>query len=338
MAQLNLELVRLKWPADWMEILGRQAPLMVEIGFGNGVFLLDQAQRRPELNFLGVEIAAPSMRRASERIRNAQVDNVRLIRAKAQSVLQLLFSPTSIQGVTINFPDPWPKAGHTGRRLISASFLALLASRMVPGAGLDIATDHEEYGQWIAQLLMASPYFTSRISASYTLEDDGRTRTKYEQKGLSAGSTCFYFKWRRNSASAPEGFEVAQELAMPHAVVRCPLTLQEIAAAFEPREFSADGVTLRFIDLYQSLRRPSLVVDTYIAEEALDQRLMLEIHHRPDRDYMIRLYATGFPRATAGVHAAVARLADWLCGLDDEAAVLRHNLREAPAAGTGKQT
>lgn len=117
---------------------------------------------------------------------------------------------------------------------------------------------------------------------------------------------------------------------MPHVVARCPLSLQEVAREFETRECTVDEIRIRFIDLYQSLRRPSLIVDTYIVEDALEQRLMLEIYRRPDSDYQIRLQATGFPRATTGVHAAVACLADWLCGLSDEAMMLRHNLRVEP--------
>ncbi len=324
--------MRMAWPATWPELYGRSAPLAIEIGFGNGLYLLNRARQCPDINFLGIDIARPSIRRTASRVRAAGLANVRLIRANAESTLHLLCRPGSIQEVTINFPDPWPKAGHSDRRLISTSFLELLASRMAVGANLDIATDHAEYGQWIAGHLQASPHFESRLATAYVRQDADRVRTKYEKKGLAAGSACYYFKWHRNAATAPAGYPLMEELPMPHVVVRSSLTLQEIADRFEPQQRTVEETSFRFIELYGSQRRPSLIVDTYIAEEPLDQRLMLEIYRRPDGDYLIRLLATGFPRATGGVHMAVAGLTEWLLGLNGRAQVIRHNLRVSLAA------
>jgi tRNA (guanine-N7-)-methyltransferase len=332
MTQLILELMRMPWPAEWREIFGRPAPLVVEIGFGNGRFLTDQAQQRPTLNHLGIEIASPSIKRAASRIKATRLANVRLIRASAQSALHLLCRPGSIDGMTINFPDPWPKAGHNDRRLISTSFLELLASRMAAGSDLDIATDHGEYGQWISERLRASPHFESRLAAAYVCQDADRVRTKYERKGMATGGACYYFKWRRNGVEGPDGYPLVEELPMPHVVVSSPLTLREIADRFEPTQEATEKASIRFIDIYRSQRRPSLIVDTYIAEEPLDQRLMLEIYRRPDADYLVRLQATGFPRPTHGVHAAIARLSNWLVGLHEQARVARHNLSVWPAA------
>ena len=315
------------WPAEWATVYERPAPLVVEIGFGNGRFLLTQARQRPEVNFLGLEIATPSMDRTDARLRAAGLTNVRLIRATAQSVLWALCQPASIDGVTINFPDPWPKATHSQRRLISSSFLALLASRMAGGAELDIATDHAGYGIWITERLLTSPHFDSRLASPYVHDEPDRQRTKYEQKGLAAGSICFYFKWRRNSLAAPDAYPVLQELPMPHVVARSPLTLDQIAESFEPRHIASGEGSIRLIDLYKSQRRPALIIDTYIAERPVEQRLMLEIYRRPDGDYLIRLMATGFPRSTAGVHTAIDCLAKWMVGLDPGAEVVRHNLR-----------
>ena len=120
---------------------------------------------------------------------------------------------------------------------------------------------------------------------------------------------------------------------MPHVVIRSALTLQEIAEQFEPGQCNEGQTTIRLIDLYKSQRRPSLIVDTYVIEQPLDQRVMLEIYRRPDSSYLIRLQATGFPRAMIGVHAAIACLTTWLCGLHAEASVLRHNLKASSVQG-----
>ena len=327
MDSLLLELMRMSWPADWTKIFARPAPLIMEIGFGNGQFLLGQALSRPQVDFIGLEIAAPSLRRTEKRVRAAGPTNVRLMRATAQSVLQALFEPASIQGVIINFPDPWPKATHHGRRLITDSFLELCASRMSDGAELDIATDHADYGLWIAERLQASPHFDTRLKTTYVHDDPDRIRTKYEQKGLAAGSQCFYFKWRRNLRPSPDKHPVLKEWPMPHVVIKLPLAVDRIGKMFEPQDCASEGGSIRFLDIYRSRIRPALIVDTYLAEHPVEQRVMLEIYRRPDEDYVIRLFRTGFPRSTRGVHRAIDCLSRWLCGLDPDAAVVRHNLR-----------
>lgn len=327
MDSLTLELNRTPWPADWATVFGRLAPLHIEIGFGNGQFLLAQAQSQPQFNFLGLEIAWPSIIRTERKLRDTRLSNVRLIRGAGQSVLQALCMPGSLCGVTINFPDPWPKAAHAHRRLINETFLELLASRLSNGATLDIATDHADYGSWIANLLQASAHFDSRLDCPYVNEDRDRHRTKYERKGLVAGNTCFYFKWRRNDATVENSFPVPRELPMPHVVVRSPLELDDLVNRFEPKQCATESGTVRLIELYRSSSRPSLIVDTYIAEQPVEQRLMVEIYCRPDGDFLIRLLATGFPRVTESVHAAIDCLARWFCSLHPEAQVVRHNLR-----------
>ncbi|UCG25510.1 MAG: tRNA (guanosine(46)-N7)-methyltransferase TrmB [Chloroflexota bacterium] len=327
MDSISLELNRLPWPTDWAAVFARTAPLVIEVGFGNGQFLLRYARSRPQMNFLGLEIAAPSLRSTENRIRAAGLTNVRLMRARVQSALQALCEPDEIQGVIVNFPDPWPKAAHHRRRLISDSFLELLASRMAAGADLDIATDHVDYGLWIAERLQASPHFDSRITTPYVHEDRDRTRTKYEQKGLAAGSQCFYFKWRRNFQPSPDNHPVVQEWPMPHVVVRSPLALDDIAQQFEPQDCALDGGSIKLLDIFGSRTRPSLIVDTYIVEKPVEQRVMLEIYRRPDEDYVIRLFRTGFPRSTGGVHKAIDCLSRWFCGLHPDTVLIRHNLR-----------
>jgi hypothetical protein len=117
---------------------------------------------------------------------------------------------------------------------------------------------------------------------------------------------------------------------MPHVVARSPLSLDQIAESFEPRHCAAGVDAIRLIDLYKSQRRPALIIDTYIVEQPVEQRLMLEIYRRPDGDYLIRLMPTGFPRSTAGVHRAIDCLAKWMIDLDPGAELVRHNLKLEP--------
>lgn len=299
---------QLPWPADWAALFGRAALLVVEIGFGSGLFLVDLARRRPEANVLGLEISLPSLRNAGRKVRVAGLSNVRLMQADAPAALQALCAPGSVAEVIINFPDPWPKKDQLGRRLIQDEFLALLASRMVFGGNLDIATDHDEYAVHIVDCLQRSPYFQSRVGQPFLLEDAGRITTKYEQVARQAGRTPRYFQWRRNDTPAAQRFPIPMELPMPHVVMRLPVGMAEIAQQFQPAVIEEGGTRVRYIELFQSAHDGKLLIETYVNEGPIKQRLGLEIRPRATGEVVISLADLGFPRPTPGVHLAIRHL------------------------------
>ena len=299
---------QLPWPADRAALFGRAAPLIIEIGFGSGLFLVDLARRRPEANVLGLEISLPSLRNAARKVRRAGLGNVQLAQADAPSALQALCPPDSVAAVIINFPDPWPKKDQLGRRLIQDEFLALLASRLCPGGHIDVATDHAEYAAHIAECLLRSPHFDSRVGQPFLLEDAGRLVTKYEQVARQAGRAPRYFPWRRNNAPAPDRFPIPTELPMPHVVLRLPVDTAEIARRFQPAVIEEDGVRVRYIELFQSAHDGKLLIETYVNEGPIKQRLGLEVRPRASGEIVVSLAELGFPRPTPGVHLAIRHL------------------------------
>jgi tRNA (guanine-N7-)-methyltransferase len=321
-----LEGLRLPWPAPWAAIFGREAPLLIEIGFGGGHFLLDLAVKQPEANILGVEIHLPGIRKAEERLARAELPHVRFVRATAEQTLWALCRPESVDGLVINFPDPWPRAAHYQRRLVNAHFLRLVATRLVPGAFLNVATDDVAYAGSIAALLEQSPYFGNRLDVFFVTEDNSRLRTKYELKALAEGRPCHYFYWQRNDVTAVADFPIPQELNMPHLVLSTLLTLDRIAGHFEPRQAQRGGTSVRLAALYRSAHHRSLLVDTYVNEEPVPQQIALLVRPRGPGELIINVHTLGFPRPTAGVHLAVQALADWLMSLDEGARILSHDL------------
>lgn len=303
---------QLAWPADWPSMFGREAPLVLEIGFGSGLFLVDLAQKLPDANILGLEISIPSLRNAGRKVARLGLTNVRLMQADARSALQALCEPGTVAGAYINYPDPWPKKDHAGRRLINGEFLSLLASRLRPGSFLDIATDHDEYAGQIAASLEDSPYFHSRTRSTYEHHDEGRVRTKYEQVALSEGRRPRYFKWRRNELLVTERFPIPKELPMPHVVFRLPATIEEIGRKFRPHDVEIGTTRIRFVEVYQSLRDGKLLIETYINEGPILQRIGLEMRSRASGELVISLAEMGFPRPTQGVHHAIGNLVAWL--------------------------
>jgi hypothetical protein len=200
---------------------------------------------------------------------------------------------------------------------------------MPVGAKLTVATDHPDYATWIEQALTGSAYFESCSSSPYLTEDSERLRTKYEQKALAAGQHCHYFKWIRSAVTAENIFPFPAEFPMPHAIITTPLSLDEISQQFEPQLWAMGDANVRANELYRSQYHETLLIDIYVREEALDQRLMLALTRRKKGDYLIHLHEVGFPRPTVGVHFAVYRLAQWLAGLDPDGRIQSYKLTPA---------
>jgi len=317
---------RLPWPAPWEEIFGREAPLLIEIGFGGGQFLVHLARKRPECNILGVEISAPSLRQGEKQIRRSGLNFIRLVQGDARLALQALCKPGTVGGIYVNFPDPWPKASHASRRLITDHFLCLVATRLSAGGELEIATDHEEYASAIADCLERSPFLASAIGTPFTKEDDGRLRTKYEMSALEESRRCRYFKWRRNQIPAPNAFHLPTEFPMPHVILRTTLAPQDIASRFKAFQVTDGGARVRFIGCCLSGNKNLLLIDTYVNEEPLDQRIGLAVRRRRSGDLLLKLHDLGFPRATMGIHLAIKHLARWLTELNPAIVPVKSNL------------
>lgn len=320
---------RLPWPVSWPDLFGRHAPLLAEIGFGGGHYLVDWAKRCPDSNLLGLEISLPSLRRGAKKLAVAGVTNTRIIQGDSSRALWLLCQPNCLDEVAINFPDPWPKANHHHRRLINERFLHLLGTRMKAGGLLDIATDHDDYAAQIGQCLRQSPYFDSRLDAFYTLEAGTRRPTKYEQIAISEGRTCRYFQWRRNDQPAPDTFPIPEETTVPHVVISHPLSLDQIGTQFEPYQVSAGSTHIKYLNMYRSLNSALQLVEIYVSEEPYHQRICLAVRRRKEGDVVVSMHELGFPRPTPGIHLAVYHLVQWLSSLHPDVRVVSNTLNPA---------
>ena len=324
---------RLDWPMDWSADFGRTAPLFVEIGFGNAQFLIDLALQNPDADVIGVEISLPSIKKAEKKTISHSLKNLRVIHGDSRLALWGGVALSALERVYINFPDPWHKAAHHHRKLINGRFLHLLATRMRPNGLLEIATDDPGYQAHITKTLESTPFFSSRLDATFETEDLERIRTKYELKALAEGRECHYYHWARNDVQAENIFDYPKELAMPHIIIETPLTLDEISDRYTDYVSHGGDTPVRLLHMYQTTvmsdlreHRPALLVETHIAEEPMPQRVGLTIQPRPENKVIIGLHEMGFPRPTAGTHLAAAHLARWLLGLDSRNTLKHHNL------------
>src|SRR3954466_9623707 len=142
---IGLDVATLPRPIECRALFGDDHPVELEIGTGKATFLTEQARARIETNFLGIEWANWFYRYASDRLRRNGCSNARMVRAEAGFFLNEYIPANSISVLHIYFPDPWPKARHNRRRLIQPKFLPIAHRVLIPGARLQIVTDHKGY-------------------------------------------------------------------------------------------------------------------------------------------------------------------------------------------------
>lgn len=173
---------------DAERVFGRRAPLVLEIGFGNGEQLLWSAQREPERDFIGIEVHRPGVGRLMNALAANNVDNVRLYNDDAVAVLQRCIAPQALSELRIYFPDPWPKKRQQKRRLVQPDLAALLATRTAANGVLHLATDWADYAEQMAAVLDASTDWRNRAGAARFVERPAwRIETHFEKRGRRLG-------------------------------------------------------------------------------------------------------------------------------------------------------
>jgi tRNA (guanine-N7-)-methyltransferase len=186
-------------PLDLTAAFGRRAPVILEIGFGMGETTQRIAQARPGDDFLGVEVFNAGVGALLKRIHEQDLRNVRIIQHDAVEVLRDMIAPASLAGVHIYFPDPWPKKRHHKRRLVQPAFIALLASRMAPGAYLHCATDWEHYALQMLDVLSGASELQNTCDG-FAPRPDYRPLTKFENRGLRLGHGVWDLIFTRRDA------------------------------------------------------------------------------------------------------------------------------------------
>lgn len=144
-------------PLDFDELFGRRAPVQVDLGCGDGSFLVSLAEQMPEKNFFGVERLLHRVRTAIRR--SKRLNNVRVLRTETSLVVRHLLGGESVEGFYLLFPDPWPKRRHHRRRIVTLEFLSALSAALQPNGFLTIATDYTEYFDVISRLAQQSECF-----------------------------------------------------------------------------------------------------------------------------------------------------------------------------------
>ena len=185
---------------DLAEIFGRNAPVTLEIGSGTGEQIVAAAAAHPERDFLALEVWVPGIAKLVSKAVEAGVDNIRVIEADAAQALPIMLEDACLDEVWTFFPDPWRKARHRKRRLVSDSF-ALEVARLLRDRGAwRLATDWDDYAWQMRDVVEACEFFENpHVGQRPDPEDpqpqrggfaprfEGRVVTHFETRGIDAG-------------------------------------------------------------------------------------------------------------------------------------------------------
>jgi len=172
--------------------------LVVELGFGRGEFLRHLAEQEPQVAHLGVERSFKRVLKMARRLAKGDERNIRVVEARAEDIVEQVLGDGSVETFWINFPDPWPKKRHHGRRMVQAAFVKRLVRRLAPGGRLQVATDYVEYAEAIDEVLRAEPGLENEWAPEpFVRNVPGRLHTAYESEWREEGRLLHFFTYRK---------------------------------------------------------------------------------------------------------------------------------------------
>lgn len=305
---LFLDLPRLPLPATNVDIFHRDAPLVLEIGFGSGRFLEHIAKTHPEWNCLAADIARGSATRAFKHLRRANLSNVQLYHGSGLFLLRNVLANESLSRVYVNFPDPWRKKRHAGKRLFQPSFFELLAARLTADGTLLFTTDDAPYFEQTITFALESDYY----KVTKPPPPPAVLQTKYASKWHNAGRNFYHAHMQKQVRNTPEITpEIYKENGMHHALLNG--SIPEITEFEKVIHHFPNGHVV-VLDVLQMIGRQGLVFVARSHEPELVQDLFIQLRpaETANADLLLSVMNLGNPIATRGTSEAVKAVSRWL--------------------------
>jgi len=173
---------------NFQQLFARQAPVIIEIGFGMGDSLWQMAQQHPENNYLGIEVHKPGVGRLLANIAKYSLSNLKVMKYDALEVLKKQISDNSLSAVYLFFPDPWHKTRHQKRRIVKDDFIQLIRKKLLVHGQFHMATDWQHYARQMLKSMQQAPGFINCAdNGEYIPRPDYRPITKFERRGERLG-------------------------------------------------------------------------------------------------------------------------------------------------------
>ena len=171
---------------SWDKIFSNKGKKIIEIGFGMGHTTIEIAETLTDSNFIAIDVHSPGVGNLLNKIKENELENLKIIQHDAVEVLEKMVIDESLDAIHIFFPDPWHKKRHNKRRLIQNSFLELISRKLKKDGYIHIATDWEDYADWIVGIFKKNKKYRSKNS-DFSKKPSYRPKTKYENRGINLG-------------------------------------------------------------------------------------------------------------------------------------------------------
>ncbi len=313
-------------------LFGRAAPLVLEVGFGDGRFLSHLGRTHPEWNLLGAEISLGSVWRTYRRMKRDAIEHVRLYKGNAGFIVRDVVAPSALSRVYVNFPDPWPRKKQWKNRLLQPDFFRTLHARLAPGGHLELTTDHPGYFEYALAAAASSECFLAQEGAP----PEAALQTKYAQKWLGQGKPIFHAKFRpiehvaaganlaaaHTAEAANPAAPLIQKIPMQHALLSGRLPAHP---TFEKQVHAFSGGHVIMLEVFRKITaadpatdspaehdQDSLLFKVVTEEPDLRQELLIQAWQRTPDAVHVSLQGFGEPLSTPAVREAVRSVTLWL--------------------------
>jgi tRNA (guanine-N7-)-methyltransferase len=185
---------------NFIDVFGRQAPLVLEIGFGMGKSLVEMALNEPDKDFVGIEVHRPGVGACLGEAAEHNVSNLRVYEHDAVEVFADCIADNILARVQLFFPDPWHKTRHHKRRIVQIEFVQKLRSKLAIGGVFHMATDWENYAEHMLVVMSEAEGFKNQsVTNDYVSRPEQRPLTKFEQRGHKLGHGVWDLMFERIS-------------------------------------------------------------------------------------------------------------------------------------------
>lgn len=292
---------RLSLPIEWKELFGREAELVVEIGFGNGEFLVGLAKKEPSKNYVGFETSLTSIVKIQKKIHLEGLTNVRVFIVDGHFGLREFFRDESVETIYVNFPCPWPKKSHSDRRFTKSDFVQTMTAVLKKGGSFQLTSDVDWYIKDMARLIQESGCFDE---ISILKNEDLVLGTRYERKWLSQGKTSYTIRAIKARHTTVERWTWG-EVEMPHVHVKSVNT--ERLLQLKGQVFQHERGVFVVKDIYTSSNEYLLRIVSN--ESNFQQRYFLSVEKEND-GWLVKLDPDALAYRTFVVKFSVKKIAE----------------------------
>ena len=291
----------LNFPLNWDEVFNRKTSLAVEVGCGNGEFLVEWAKSCPDWNFIGIELSLASGERLLSRVDQNQLQNVRLIRDDARFVLRELFPNEGVAQVILNYPDPWPKEKHKSRRLIDLGFVENLSMILAKDGIFDLFTDQKWYAEEAVMVFRDSGAF--KIS-NIRYNPERNTSTKYERKWKELQRHIYHFRAKKQKFFDVR--RILENMDMPHYFVERQISSEQVYKLNDLQR-SEDKRVFKVKEIFEKSDQHVFLIRMVAIDEGYLQKFFILVAPH-ERGFIVKI-DTGFqPYRTPAVKWAVEEI------------------------------